>query len=139
MELTTLNKEYKLLRDESAEKFLKMTNIDPNINIVEEYQITSDHTLGNATAYFDSYELALEYALDRVDYRMILNEDGQKPFILLVNGKRNILKEDWIIQNYMKLVIHQVRQIEQENYFGCIKLIIFAQTLEMVEKHYLIE
>ena len=87
MELTTLNKEYKLLRDESAEKFLKMTNIDPNINVVEEYWITSDHTLGNATAYFDSYELALEYALDRVDYRMILNEDGQKPFILLVNGK----------------------------------------------------
>ena len=29
----------------------------------------------------------LEYALDRVDYRMTLNADGQKPFIILVNGK----------------------------------------------------
>ena len=87
MELTTLNKEYKLLREESSEKFVKMSAIDPTITFVEEYWITSDHTLGNAKAFFDSYELAVEYALDRVDYRMTLNEDGQKPFIILVNGK----------------------------------------------------
>ena len=87
MELTTLNKEYKLLREESEERFVKMSAIDPTITFVEEYWITSDHTLGNAKAYFDSYEMAVEYALDRVDYRMTLNEDGQKPFIILVNGK----------------------------------------------------
>ncbi len=87
MELTTLNKEYNLLREESQEKFVKMSMIEPDINFVEEYWITSDHTLGNTKAYFNSYEMAVEYALDRVDYRMSLNEDGQKPFIILVNGK----------------------------------------------------
>ncbi|WP_044937089.1 hypothetical protein [Pseudobutyrivibrio sp. LB2011] len=87
MELTTLNKEYKLLREESNEKFIKMTQLEPEINLVEEYWITSDHTLGNARCYFDSYEMSIEYALDRVDYRMTLNADGQKPFIILVNGK----------------------------------------------------
>ena len=87
MELTTLNKEYKLLRADSEEKFVKMSMIEPDVNLVEEYWITSDHTLGNNKAYFDSYEMGIEYALDRVDYRMTLNEDGQKPFILLVNGK----------------------------------------------------
>ena len=46
MELTTLNKEYKLLREDGAEKFIKMSAIDPTINFVEEYWITSDHTLG---------------------------------------------------------------------------------------------
>ena len=87
MELTTLNKEYRLLREESEEKFVKMTLIEPNINLVEEYWITSDHTLGNAHSYFTSYEMGIEYALDRVDYRMTLNAEGQKPFIILVNGK----------------------------------------------------
>ncbi len=87
MELSTLNKEYNLLREESEEKFVKMSMIEPHINFVEEYWITSDHTLGNTRAYFDSYEMGIEYALDRVDYRMTLNEDGQKPFIILVNGK----------------------------------------------------
>lgn len=87
MELTTLNKEYKLLREESEEKFVKMSMIEPNINFVEEYWITSDHTLGNTRSYFDSYEMGIEYALDRVDYRMTLNADGQKPFVVLVNGK----------------------------------------------------
>jgi len=87
MELTTLNKEYKLLREESSEKFVKISLIDSKINLVEEYWITSDHTLGNAVSYFDSYEMGIEYALDRVDYRMSLNADGQKPFIVLVNGR----------------------------------------------------
>ena len=87
MELQTLNKEYNLLREESSEKFLQMTLVDPKINCVEEYWITSDHTLGNARSYFNSYEMCIEYALDRVDYRMTLNADGQKPFIILVNGK----------------------------------------------------
>ncbi len=87
MELTTLNKEYNLLREHSEEKFVKMSMIEPNINFVEEYWITSDHTLGNTCSYFDSYEMAVEYALDRVDYRISLNTDGQKPFILFVNGK----------------------------------------------------
>ncbi|WP_294238745.1 hypothetical protein [Pseudobutyrivibrio sp.] len=87
MELTTLNKEYKLLRADSGDKFVKMSMIDPKVNLVEEYWITSDHTLGNSRAYFDSYEMSIEYALDRVDYRMTLNSDGQKPFIILVNGK----------------------------------------------------
>jgi hypothetical protein len=87
MELTTLNKEYRLLREECDEKFVKMSQIEPNINVVEEYWITSDHTLGNSRCYFDSYEMGIEYALDRVDYRMTLNAEGQKPFIILVNGK----------------------------------------------------
>ena len=87
MELQTLNKEYTLLREESEEIFVKMTLVDPKINCVEEYWITSDHTLGNARSYFNSYEMGIEYALDRVDYRMTLNSDGQKPFIILVNGK----------------------------------------------------
>ena len=87
MELTTLNKEYKLLREEAEDKFVKMSVIDPHINLVEEYWITSDHTLGNAHAYFASYEMGIEYALDRIDYRMALNSEGQKPFIILVNGK----------------------------------------------------
>ncbi len=87
MELTTLNKEYRLLREESEDKFVKMSLIEPNINFVEEYWITSDQTLGNTRSYFDSYEMGIEYALDRVDYRMSLNADGQKPFIVLVNGK----------------------------------------------------
>ena len=87
MELTTLNKEFKLLREESSEKFVKMSKIDPKINFVEEYWITSDQTLGNAYSYFDSYEMGIEYALDRVDYRMTLNAEGQKPFIIYVNGK----------------------------------------------------
>ncbi len=87
MELTTLNKEYKLLREENADKFCKMSLISADINIIEEYWITSDHTLGNTCSFFENYEIAVEYAMDRVDYRMTLNEDGQKPFIVLVNGK----------------------------------------------------
>ena len=87
MELTTLNKEYNLLREENADKFCKMTLVEPTINIVEEYWITSDQTLGNTCAFFESYDMGIEYALDRVDYRMTLNENGQKPFIILVNGK----------------------------------------------------
>lgn len=87
MELTTLNKEYGLLREEGAEKFVKMSQIDPSINLVEEYWITSDQTLGNTRSYFEAYEMAVEYALDRVDYRMTLNAEGQKPFIILVNGR----------------------------------------------------
>jgi hypothetical protein len=87
MELSTLNKEYKLLREETNDKFIKMSQIEPNINVVEEYWITSDQTLGNTRCYFNSYEMGIEYALDRVDYRMTLNAEGQKPFIILVNGK----------------------------------------------------
>jgi hypothetical protein len=87
MELQTLNKEYKLLREECEEKFVKMSGVDPDINIVEEYWITSNHTLGNTRCYFESYEMCIEYALDRVDYRMTLNADRTKPFIILVNGK----------------------------------------------------
>ncbi len=87
MELTTLNKEYKLLREECADMFIQMSKIDPSINSVEEYWITSDQTLGNAHSYFNSYEMGIEYALDRIDYRMTLNTEGQKPFIVLLNGK----------------------------------------------------
>ncbi|QFJ53784.1 hypothetical protein [Pseudobutyrivibrio xylanivorans] len=100
MELTTLNKEYKLLREESEEKFVKMSMIEPNINLVEEYWITSDHTLGNTSAYFSSYEMGIEYAMDRVDYRMTLNEDGQKPFIILVNGKA--INTHGQLENFLK-------------------------------------
>ena len=87
MELQTLNKEYNLLREESDEKFVQMSMIDPRINCIEEYWITSDHTLGNTRCYFDSYDMAIEYAMDRVDYRMTLNADGQKPFLIMLNGK----------------------------------------------------
>ena len=87
MELKTLNKEYKLLREEACDKFVKLSMVDSKINIVEEYWITSDHTLGNAHSYFDDYEMAVEYAKSRADVRIDSNKDGQKPFIILVNGK----------------------------------------------------
>ena len=100
MELTTLNKEYKLLRADNEEKFVKMSMIEPDVNLVEEYWITSDYTLGNNKAYFDSYEMGIEYALDRVDYRMTLNADGQKPFIVLVNGKA--INTHGQLENFLK-------------------------------------
>ena len=100
MELTTLNKEYKLLRADSEEKFVKMSMVEPNVNLVEEYWITSDHTLGNNRAYFDSYEMGIEYALDRVDYRMTLNAESQKPFIILVNGKA--INTHGQLENFLK-------------------------------------
>ncbi|MCR4694690.1 MAG: hypothetical protein K5773_05165 [Pseudobutyrivibrio sp.] len=87
MELQTLKKEYKLLREDCSEKFVKVSQVEPSINSVEEYWITSDETLGNYHAYFNTYELAMEYALDRIDYRMTLNADGKKPFVIFVNGK----------------------------------------------------
>ena len=77
MELKTLNKEYKLLREEACDKFVKLSMVDSKINIVEEY----------AHSYFDDYEMAVEYAKSRADVRIDSNKDGQKPFIILVNGK----------------------------------------------------
>ena len=87
MELTTLNKEYKLLREESEEKFVKMSMIEPNINLVEEYWITSDETLGNRCSYFEAYNQAEEYSYLLAANRSALNVNNSKPFMILINGR----------------------------------------------------
>ncbi len=87
MELQTLNKEYKLVRQENAEKFLRLHEFDANFVIVEEYWITSDHTMGNRCAFFESYPQAEEYAYLLAANRTMLNENKEKPFSIFVNGK----------------------------------------------------
>lgn len=87
MELSTLNKEIKLIMEDNEEKFLKHTDIEPGINFVEEFWITSDTTMGNDRAYFGSYEKALQYANNIYAYRASMNEDGKKPFLIRINGK----------------------------------------------------
>lgn len=87
MELQSLNKEYRLLRAENTDKFIKLHEVDPAMVMVEEFWITSDHTMGNRCAYFDSFSQAEEYANLLADNRSKLNENKEKPFSVFLNGK----------------------------------------------------
>ena len=87
MELQSLNKEFKLVRAENTEKFIKLNEIDPSMVMVEEFWITSDHTMGNRCAFFDSFPQAEEYAYLLAANRTMLNENKEKPFSIFVNGK----------------------------------------------------
>lgn len=88
MELSTLNKEYKLVRQENEEKFFNLSQVEPNLAMVEEFWITSDHTMGNRCAYFDNYLQAVEYADMLAAKRKNLNKNNEKPFVIFVNGKK---------------------------------------------------
>lgn len=87
MELQSLNKEYRLLRAENADKFVKLHEVDPAMVMVEEFWITSDQTMGNRCAFFDSFPQAEEYANLLAANRSTLNEDRKKPFSVFLNGK----------------------------------------------------
>ena len=75
MELSSLNKEYKLERQDNMDKFIKLSQINPSIVLVEEYWITSDETMGNRCAYFESYTQAEEYAYLLAANRAALNKN----------------------------------------------------------------
>ena len=100
MELQTLNKEYKLVRQENEEKFMKLHEIDPDIVIVEEFWITSDHTMGNRCAFFESFPQAEEYAYLLAANRTMLNENKEKPFCIFVNGKE--VKTDGFLREFLE-------------------------------------
>ena len=87
MQLSTLNKEYKLVRQDNMERFIKLSKLDPTLILVEEYWITSDQTMGNRCAYFESYSQAEEYAYMLAANRAAMNANGEKPFTILLNGK----------------------------------------------------
>ena len=87
MQLSTLNKEYKLVRQDNMDRFLKLNKIDPTLILVEEYWITSDQTMGNRCAYFESYSQAEEYAYMLAANRASMNANREKPFTILLNGK----------------------------------------------------
>ncbi|MBE6015637.1 MAG: hypothetical protein E7241_09810 [Lachnospiraceae bacterium] len=99
MELQSLNKEYKLVRQENEDKFLQLHQLNPDIVIVEEYWITSDHTLGNRCAFFESFIQAEEYAYLLASNRNELNENKKKPFAVFVNGKE--VKTTGFLQEYL--------------------------------------
>ncbi|MBE6014943.1 MAG: hypothetical protein E7241_06225 [Lachnospiraceae bacterium] len=99
MELSTLNKEYNLVRQENVEKFLKVNEIDANLAMVEEYWITSDHTMGNRCAYFDNYFKAVEYAKILASKREALNRNKEKPFVIFVNGKK--IKANGLLRDFL--------------------------------------
>ena len=87
MELSSLNKEYKLERQDNMDKFIKLSQINPSIVLVEEYWITSDETMGNRCAYFESYTQAEDYAYLLAANRAALNMNHEKPFSILINGR----------------------------------------------------
>ena len=87
MELSSLNKEYKLVRQENMDKFIKLSQINPSIVLVEEYWITSDQTMGNRCAYFEALNQAEEYAYMLAANRSALNQNHEKPFIIFINGR----------------------------------------------------
>lgn len=87
MEISSLKKELRLITDDNADLFVKHSEIEPHINFVEEFWLTSDETLGNDRAYFDSYAKALQYANSIYAYHASQNEDGSKPFLVRINGK----------------------------------------------------
>jgi hypothetical protein len=89
MQLSTLNKEYKLVRQDNMERFIKLSKLDPTLILVEEYWITSDQTMGNRCAYFESYSQAEEYAYMLAANRAAMNVNREKPFTILLNGKEN--------------------------------------------------
>ncbi|MCR5754985.1 MAG: hypothetical protein K6G30_09285 [Acetatifactor sp.] len=87
MELISLNKEYNLVRQDNMEKFMKVNKLYPTIVLVEEYWITSDETMGNRCAFFESYRKAEEYANRLAENHSALNENNAKPFSIFLNGK----------------------------------------------------
>jgi hypothetical protein len=100
MELSTLNKEYKLVRQDNMEKFMKINQLYPSIVLVEEYWITSDTTMGNRCAYFESHSQADEYAYMLAANRSALNANNEKPFEILINGKET--KVDGKLKDFLE-------------------------------------
>lgn len=99
MELSSLNKEYKLVRQDNMDKFIKLSHVNPKIVLVEEYWITSDQTMGNRCAYFESYTQAEEYAYLLAANRSALNQNHEKPFCIFINGKET--KVDGNLQQFL--------------------------------------
>jgi len=100
MRLSTLNKEFKLVRQEAMDMFVKLSQVDPNLVLIEEYWITSDETMGNRCAFFESYTQAEEYAYMLAANRASQNQNGEKPFVIYVNGKET--KVDGKLKQYLK-------------------------------------
>ena len=100
MRLSTLNKEFKLVRQEAMDMFVKLNQVDPNLVLIEEYWITSDETMGNRCAFFESYTQAEEYAYMLAANRASQNQNGEKPFCIFVNGKET--KVDGKLKQYLK-------------------------------------
>ena len=87
MRIETLNKEFKLVRQDAMDLFVKLNQVDPSLILVEEYWITSDRTMGNRLAFFESYTQAEEYAYMLAANRASQNQNGEKPFCIYINGK----------------------------------------------------
>ncbi|MCR4999311.1 MAG: hypothetical protein K6A05_05655 [Lachnospiraceae bacterium] len=87
MELSSLRKEYDLVRSDNMEKFVELSRINPKLVLVEEYWITSDHTMGNRCSYFEAFNQAEEYAYMLAANRAALNQNQDKPFMILINGR----------------------------------------------------
>ena len=80
--------------------FVKLNQVDPNLVLIEEYWITSDETMGNRCAFFESYTQAEEYAYMLAANRASQNQNGEKPFCIFVNGKET--KVDGKLKQYLK-------------------------------------
>ena len=100
MRISTLNKEFKLVRQEAVDLFMKLNKVDPSLVLVEEYWITSDTTMGNRLAFFESYTQAEEYAYMLAANRSAQNQDGKKPFCIYLNGKET--KVDGKLLKFLK-------------------------------------
>lgn len=99
MQLSSLNKEYKLVRQDNIDKFIKLSEINPKLVLVEEYWITSDRTMGNRCAYFEAYNQAEEYSYLLAANRAALNVDNAKPFMILINGRETAV--DGHLEEYL--------------------------------------
>lgn len=100
MRIETLNKEFKLVRQEAMDLFMKLNQVDPSLILVEEYWITSDRTMGNRLAFFESYTQAEEYAYMLAANRASQNQNGEKPFCIYINGKET--KVDGKLKAFLK-------------------------------------
>ncbi len=100
MRIETLNKEFKLVRQEAMDLFVKLNQVDPSLIMVEEYWITSDRTMGNRLAFFESYTQAEEYAYMLAANRASQNQNGEKPFCIYINGKET--KVDGKLKAFLK-------------------------------------
>ena len=99
MNLASLNKEYKLVRQDNMDKFFKLSQYNPALILVEEYWITSDHTMGNRCSYFEAFNQAEEYAYLLAANRSALNQNNEKPFMILINGKETTV--DGHLEDYL--------------------------------------
>ena len=100
MRIETLNKEFKLVRQDAMDLFVKLNQVDPSLILVEEYWITSDKTMGNRCAYFESHSQADEYAYMLAANRSALNANNEKPFEILINGKET--KVDGKLKDFLE-------------------------------------